>query len=50
MENKIERKCGYDKCSHILDGRSDQQYCCRKHKDTVRKKRTRLKIKKDKIN
>lgn len=36
------KKCGYTKCNRILDGRSDQQYCCRKHKDTVRKQRTRL--------
>ena len=41
MINKDERRCGYDKCNHILTGRSDQQFCCRKHKNTVSKQRIR---------
>ncbi len=41
----IERRCEYKKCNAVIKGRKDKKYCCRKHKDTVRKQRKRLKIK-----
>jgi hypothetical protein len=41
----IERRCEYKKCNAVIEGRKDKKYCCRKHKDAVRKQRKRLKIK-----
>lgn len=52
-EFKQVKRCEYENCVKVLEGRSNKKYCCRRHKDYARiyrKRRDKFLVNAIKIN